>query len=62
MADKFRVGVLRGDDWETPEAIISLCTAYNEVINRNEADPLLIILKIGNGRYTKYKWNWDKEN
>ena len=55
MADKFRVGVLRGYDWETPEAIISLCTAYNEVINRNEADPLLIILKIGNGRYTKYK-------
>ena len=20
------------------------------------------IVKIGNGRYTKYKWNWDKEN
>lgn len=20
------------------------------------------IIKIGNGRYTKYKWNWDKEN
>ena len=19
------------------------------------------IIKIGNGRYTKYKWNWDKE-
>lgn len=29
--------------WETPEAIISLCTAYNEAINRSEADPLLII-------------------
>ena len=20
------------------------------------------IIKIGNGRYTKYKWNWDREN
>ena len=20
------------------------------------------IIKIGNGRYTKYKWNWDKEH
>ena len=20
------------------------------------------IIKIGNGRYTKYQWNWDKEN
>ena len=29
--------------WETPEAIINLCTAYNEAINRNEADSLLII-------------------
>lgn len=29
--------------WETPEAIIKLCNAYNEVINRSEADPLLII-------------------
>ena len=29
--------------WETPEAIISLCTAYNEAINRDEADPLLLI-------------------
>ena len=25
------------------EAIINLCTAYNEAINRNEADSLLII-------------------
>ena len=53
--------------WETPEAIISLCTAYNEAINRNEADTLLIIpmfiidflcihpFNDGNGRYTKYK-------
>lgn len=29
--------------WETPEAIISLCTAYNEAINRSEADSLLLI-------------------
>lgn len=29
--------------WETPEAIISLCTVYNEAINRRKADPLLII-------------------
>lgn len=29
--------------WETPEAITELCTAYNEVINRSEADALLII-------------------
>jgi Fic family protein len=29
--------------WETPEAIMNLCTAYNEMINRSEADPLLII-------------------
>lgn len=29
--------------WETPEAIISLCNAYNEVIHRGEADPLLVI-------------------
>jgi Fic family protein len=29
--------------WETPEAIINLCTAYNEAINRSKADPLLII-------------------
>jgi Fic family protein len=29
--------------WETPEAIINLCTAYNETINRSEADSLLII-------------------
>ena len=29
--------------WETPEAIISLCTAYNEAINRSKTDPLLII-------------------
>jgi Fic family protein len=29
--------------WETPEAMIHLCTAYNETINRSEADPLLII-------------------
>jgi Fic family protein len=29
--------------WETPEAIVNLCTAYNETINRSEADPLLII-------------------
>lgn len=29
--------------WETPEAIANLCAAYNEAINRCEADPLLII-------------------
>ena len=29
--------------WETPEAIIELCSAYNEVINRRQADALLII-------------------
>ncbi|NLL78936.1 MAG: Fic family protein [Clostridiales bacterium] len=29
--------------WETPEAITNLCTAYNEAINKNEADPLLIM-------------------
>lgn len=29
--------------WETPEAIINLCTAYNEAINKSEADPLLIM-------------------
>lgn len=29
--------------WETPEAMRSMCTAYNETIDRNEADPLLII-------------------
>lgn len=29
--------------WETPEALISLCTAYNEAINKSEADPLLLI-------------------
>lgn len=29
--------------WETPEAITNLCMAYNEAINRSEADPLLIM-------------------
>lgn len=29
--------------WETPEAIINLCTAYNEAINRTKADALLIM-------------------
>ena len=29
--------------WETSDAIESLCEAFNDVINRNEADPLLII-------------------
>ena len=29
--------------WETPEAILSLCTAYNKAINRDEADSLLLI-------------------
>lgn len=29
--------------WETPEAVVSLCAAYNEIINRNDAEPLLII-------------------
>ena len=29
--------------WETPEAITELCAAYNEAINRSEADALLII-------------------
>lgn len=51
--------------WETPEAIMNLCAAYNEVINRSEADPLLIIpmfiidflcihpFKDGNGRMSR---------
>ncbi len=29
--------------WETPEAIVNLCAAYQEAINRGDADPLLII-------------------
>ena len=29
--------------WETPDAIIYLCTAYNEAINKGEADSLLLI-------------------
>ena len=29
--------------WETPEAVISLCTAYNEAINKSGADSLLLI-------------------
>lgn len=29
--------------WETPEAIINLCAAYNGTINKNEADPLLVM-------------------
>lgn len=29
--------------WETPEAIIELCDAYNGAINRSEADALLIV-------------------
>ena len=29
--------------WETPDAIIHLCEAYNEAINKGDADPLLII-------------------
>jgi Fic family protein len=29
--------------WETPEAIAHLCTAYNEVMGKSEADPLLIM-------------------
>lgn len=29
--------------WGTPEAIINLCTAYNEAINGGKADPLLLI-------------------
>lgn len=29
--------------WETSDAIESLCLAFDDVINRNEADPLLII-------------------
>ena len=29
--------------WETSDAIESLCEAFNDVINRNEADPLLVI-------------------
>lgn len=29
--------------WKTPEAIIELCDAYNEAINRSEADALLIV-------------------
>lgn len=51
--------------WETPEAIMNLCSAYNEAINRSEADPLLIIpmfiidflcihpFKDGNGRMSR---------
>lgn len=29
--------------WETPGAIEALCTAFDDVISKNEADPLLII-------------------
>lgn len=29
--------------WETPTAIEALCTAFDDVVSRNEADPLLII-------------------
>lgn len=29
--------------WETPEAVTNLCAAYDEAINRSEADPLLIM-------------------
>jgi len=29
--------------WETPDAIEALCDAFDDAINRNEADPLLII-------------------
>ncbi len=29
--------------WETPEAMEELCRAFDEVLNKNEADPLLII-------------------
>lgn len=29
--------------WETPEAIEQICNAFNDVISRGEADPLLII-------------------
>lgn len=51
--------------WETPEAVVSLCAAYNEIINRNDAEPLLIIpmfiidflcihpFKDGNGRMSR---------
>lgn len=51
--------------WETPEAVVSLCAAYNEMINRSDADPLLIIpmfiidflcihpFKDGNGRISR---------
>ena len=51
--------------WETPEAIMNLCAAYNEAVNRSEADPLLIIpmfiidflcihpFKDGNGRMSR---------
>ena len=51
--------------WETPEAMVNLCTAYNEAINKNVADPLLIMLmfiidflcihpfKDGNGRMSR---------
>jgi Fic family protein len=51
--------------WETPEAIMNLCVAYNEAINRSEADPLLIMpmfiidflcihpFKDGNGRMSR---------
>ena len=51
--------------WETPEAVVSLCAAYNEMINRSDADPLLIVpmfiidflcihpFKDGNGRISR---------
>lgn len=51
--------------WETPEAVVSLCAAYNEMINRSDADPLLVIpmfivdflcihpFKDGNGRISR---------
>lgn len=29
--------------WETPEAVISLCNAYHEAINRSETDALLVM-------------------
>ena len=29
--------------WETPQAIEEICAAYDDVISRNDADPLLII-------------------
>ena len=37
---------------------ISTTTVQRTLTDLVKAEKLI---KIGNGRYTKYKWNWDKE-